>query len=87
MKTNVINGLFMVGFIPVDTARIKIGDAETDANPIIFETGVDGLYAVLAQTNEEGIVQKLIIDIGEYAPFAFHEEVAIEAENILMKDS
>ena len=86
MKTNVKNGVFMMGFIPVATAQIKISDAGTDAQPFIFETGADGLYAVLGHTDENGIVQEITIDVGEHARFVNHKEVEIKDSDILVKD-
>lgn len=88
MKTNVKNGLFIFDYIPVDTAQIKITDAETNAQPTIFQTGSDGLYVILAETNEDGVVTSLIIDVGEHAlPENLQNEVVIEDESILIKDN
>jgi hypothetical protein len=87
MKTNLKNGLFMYGFIPVDTAQIKIADAGTDAKPVILETGADGLYAVLARTDSEGTVQELLIDVGEYAGFTINPPaIEIDEQDILIKN-
>jgi predicted RNA-binding protein associated with RNAse of E/G family len=87
MKTNLKNGLFIYGFIPVDTGQIKISDNITDATPVIFETGVDGLYAILAKTDDEGTVQELLIDVGEHTRFIKNPPVIeIDDDAILLKN-
>ena len=42
-------------------------------NLSLFETGADGLYAVLGHTDENGIVQEITIDVGEHAQFVNHK--------------
>lgn len=88
MKTNVKDGLFIIGEIPVDTATIGIADSLTGANKITFETGADGMYTVLAQTNSEGIVESLIIDVGEYAHLNLmnNKEISIDESLIIVNN-
>ncbi|WP_342533470.1 hypothetical protein MHB40_22155 [Lysinibacillus sp. FSL K6-0057] len=85
MKTNIKNGMFIYGIIPVDTAQIKIGDALTNEG-VVFETGADGLYTILASTDENGIVKELTIDIGEYKHSVFHGEIEVDDLYVLVKD-
>ena len=62
MKTDVKNGAFIYGVIPVDTATINIGDAYTKEG-VNFCTGADGLFPIIAETDENGTVKSLIIDM------------------------
>ncbi|MBN9653613.1 hypothetical protein J0K78_04975 [Halobacillus sp. GSS1] len=88
MKTNIKKGLFIYGFIPVDTAHIKLADTHTDAG-LTFHTKADGGYAVLAGTDEEGIVTELTIDL-ENSPYNFMKdsfnEQTISSDDVLVKD-
>ncbi|MGP4071306.1 hypothetical protein ACTWQB_01980 [Piscibacillus sp. B03] len=65
MKTNIINGAFIYGWIPVDTAEIKLEDSNTDEG-VKFSTGADGLYPVIAETDENGLIEHLVIDVSRF---------------------
>jgi len=86
MKTNVINGAFVVGQFPVDTGVIRIAD------PIFTEEGItfqacDGIYTVVAATDENGIIIYLGIDVSKCSfIFAGHEITEINEKNIIIKN-
>lgn len=94
MKTNIKNGIFIYDFILVDTGQIKIGDALTNEG-VVFETGADGFYGILAKTDENGIVTELTIDVSEhnYLDLDFrigrkieHKEIEVDDLDVLFKD-
>ena len=85
MKTNVKSGLFIYGFINVDTAKIKICDANTN-NGLTFVTGMDGVFRVYANTDEEGYVEEISIDLFNCVGFESQKEVLIDEDKILVKD-
>lgn len=67
MRTNVKNGLIFLGEVGTDTATIRIGDIEVNENKdFIINTKRDGYYPVLGETDENGIVQRLIIDMNPH---------------------
>lgn len=78
MKTNIKNGAFIYGFIPVDTAQIKLSDAETGEG-VKYCTRADGLYPVIAETNEKGIITNLVIDVSEFT-FLYENDETIEID-------
>jgi hypothetical protein len=78
MKTNLKNGAFLLGEIPVDTAQIKIAGTLTGEG-INFNTRADGLYPVIAETDENGIVTHLVIDVSRYN-FIFNSDVITEID-------
>ena len=83
MKTNVKDCLFILGEIPVDTGRIKLGDALTGRG-ITYETRADGGYPVLAETDGNGVVTTLLVDVSQYN-FLFNntEVTKIDEEDIV----
>jgi hypothetical protein len=67
VRTNVKNGLIFLGEVGTDTAAIRIGDIEVNKNKdFIFNTKRDGYYPILGETDENGIVQRLIIDMNPH---------------------
>lgn len=50
---------------------IFICDASTKEG-MVFETGADGLYVILARTDENGIVTEITMDVGG-EPFEVEE--------------
>lgn len=62
MKTNVKNGIIYLGEFATDTETIRLGDC--DILGLQIETESDGgWFSVLGETDEKGIVKRLIIDL------------------------
>ncbi|WP_163583428.1 hypothetical protein [Gracilibacillus saliphilus] len=78
MKTNIKNGAFIYDYIPVDTGQVKLGDAGTGEG-VKYTTRADGLYPVIAETNDKGIVTNLVVDVSE-VNFIFENDEVIEID-------
>ncbi|MGM0887189.1 MAG: hypothetical protein ACQEW5_09505 [Bacillota bacterium] len=61
MKTNVKNGIIFLGQVATENATVRIGEA--DCLDVKFFTRIDGMYPILGATNENGVVERIIIDV------------------------
>jgi hypothetical protein len=93
MKTNVKNGAFVLRTLAVDDGTIHIGkdfvgDGKERFSYLPFETRADGEYIILAETNEEGVVERLLIEFPEHATWDTlqGEEMEIDPDNIIIQD-
>jgi hypothetical protein len=66
MKTNVKNGVIFLGEVATDSATIRIGDIGLLHSDFIFTTKADGYYPILAETNEIGMVERIVIDVNPH---------------------
>ena len=80
MKTNIKNGAFIYGYVPVDTGKIKLGDAETGEG-IKYTTRADDMYPVIAETDENGIVNSLVIEVSRFNTLFDNDDTTIIAED------
>lgn len=83
MKTNVKNGLIILGGVATEMATIRIGEA--DCLDLRFFTGIDGMYPILGATNENGVVERIIIDVdpAELGLFDYDGITEINSDDII----
>lgn len=72
MKTNIKNGIIYLGEFATDTETIQLGDCNILGLQIETESN-GGWFSVLGETDEKGIVKRLIIDL-EPIDENLHEE-------------
>ncbi|MGY1464615.1 hypothetical protein ACW4EZ_25285 [Bacillus toyonensis] len=62
MRTNVKNGTIYLGEFATDTETIRLGDCDILGLQIKTDSN-GGWFSVLGETDEKGIVKRLIIDL------------------------
>jgi hypothetical protein len=81
MKTNVKNGLIFLGEFVTETATIRIG--EIRQLDFKFVTMTDGWYPVLGETNDNGVVERIIIEVEPGNLFDNDEITEIDLDDVI----
>lgn len=66
MKTNVKSGIIFLGEVAADNGIIRIGKKDPSSCDYEFDTKVDGFFPVYAVTNENGLIERISIDVNPY---------------------
>ncbi|MDO6658675.1 hypothetical protein [Anaerobacillus sp. 1_MG-2023] len=73
MKTNIKNGIINLGEFATDTETIRLGDCDILGLQIETESN-GGWFSVLGETDEKGIVKRLIIDLEPIDENSYEED-------------
>lgn len=89
MKTNVKNGAFVLRTLAVDDGILHIGKDEKESFSYLpFDTRADGEYLIIAETNKEGVVERLLIEFPEHATWDTlqGDAVQVKQSDIIIQD-